>query len=110
MLDVYADFAENFMAVPVLRGIKTENERFAGAEETYCIEGLMQDGKALQCGTSHDLSQGFAKAFNISFLGKDEKKHIPYQNSWGFSQNSVKRCQRPAISTAFQAMMAVGMP
>jgi len=73
MLDVYADFAHNYMAMPVMKGIKTVNERFAGAEETYCIEALMQDGKALQAGTSHFLGQNFAKAFDVKFTGKDGK-------------------------------------
>jgi prolyl-tRNA synthetase len=85
MLDVYADFAENFMAVPVLRGIKTPNERFAGAEETYCIEGLMQDGKALQCGTSHFLGQNFAKAFEVKFANKENKLEYVWATSWGVS-------------------------
>jgi prolyl-tRNA synthetase len=85
MLNVYADFAENFMAVPVLRGIKTENERFAGAEETYCIEGLMQDGKALQCGTSHFLGQNFAKAFEVKFANTENKLEYVWATSWGVS-------------------------
>ena len=66
-MNVYAEFAENFMAIPVIKGVKTESERFAGAEETYCIEALMQDGKALQAGTSHFLGQNFAKAFDVKF-------------------------------------------
>ena len=76
MLHVYADFAENVMAMPVIRGIKTESERFAGAEETYCIEALMQDGKALQAGTSHFLGQNFAKAFDVKLPQDKEKKNM----------------------------------
>ena len=85
MLDVYADFAENFMAVPVIKGVKTANERFAGAEDTYCIEALMQDGKALQAGTSHFLGQNFAKAFDVKFTGKDGKLDHVWATSWGVS-------------------------
>lgn len=85
MLNVYADFVENFMAVPVIKGIKTESERFAGAEETYCIEALMQDGKALQAGTSHFLGQNFAKAFDVKFLNKEGKLDMVWGTSWGAS-------------------------
>ncbi len=85
MLEVYADFAENFMAVPVIKGVKTENERFAGADETFCIEGLMQDGKALQMGTSHFLGQNFAKAFDVKFVSKENKKDYVWATSWGVS-------------------------
>lgn len=85
MLDVYADFAENFMAVPVLKGIKTANERFAGAEETYCIEALMQDGKALQSGTSHFLGQNFAKAFDVKYATTENKMEYVWATSWGVS-------------------------
>ncbi|MES2654442.1 MAG: proline--tRNA ligase [Bacteroidota bacterium] len=85
MLEVYADFAENIMAVPVIKGIKTENERFAGADETYCIEGLMQDGKALQMGTSHFLGQNFAKAFDVKFVSKENVKDYVWATSWGVS-------------------------
>ena len=85
MLDVYADFTENFMAVPVIKGVKTANERFAGAEDTYCIEALMQDGKALQAGTSHFLGQNFAKAFDVKFTGKDGKLDHVWATSWGVS-------------------------
>ena len=85
MLNVYAEFAENYMAVPVLRGIKTANERFAGALETYCIEALMQDGKALQAGTSHFLGQNFAKAFDVQFADKDGKRDYVWATSWGVS-------------------------
>ncbi len=85
MLDVYADFAENWMAVPVLKGVKTANERFAGAIETYCIEALMQDGKALQAGTSHFLGQNFAKAFDVKFTNKEGKLDHVWATSWGVS-------------------------
>ncbi len=85
MLDVYADFAQNFMAMPVIKGLKTENERFAGAEETYCIEALMQDGKALQAGTSHFLGQNFAKAFDVKFATKEGKQDYVWATSWGVS-------------------------
>ncbi len=85
MNNIYADFAENFMAIPVIKGIKTESERFAGAEETYCIEALMQDGKALQAGTSHFLGQNFAKAFDVKFTNKDGKLDYVWATSWGVS-------------------------
>ena len=85
MLDVYASFAEKILAIPVLRGVKTENERFAGALETYCIEALMQDGKALQAGTSHFLGQNFAKAFDVKFTGKDGRQDFVWATSWGVS-------------------------
>ncbi|HQQ94263.1 MAG TPA: proline--tRNA ligase [Bacteroidia bacterium] len=85
MLDLYADFAENWLAMPVIKGIKTPNERFAGAEETYCIEALMQDGKALQAGTSHFLGQNFAKAFDVKFAAKDGKLDFVWATSWGVS-------------------------
>jgi len=85
MLGVYADFAENFLALPVLKGVKTANERFAGALETYCIEALMQDGKALQCGTSHFLGQNFAKAFDVKFSSKEGKLDYVWASSWGVS-------------------------
>ncbi|MGV3596889.1 MAG: proline--tRNA ligase [Bacteroidota bacterium] len=85
MLDVYADFAENVLAVPVVKGVKTENERFAGADDTYCIEGLMQDGKALQMGTSHFLGQNFAKAFDVKFADKEGKLDYVWATSWGVS-------------------------
>ncbi|MCW3104601.1 MAG: prolyl-tRNA synthetase, archaeal/eukaryal type [Bacteroidetes bacterium] len=85
MLHVYADFAENWMAMPVLKGIKTANERFAGADETYCIEALMQDGKALQAGTSHFLGQNFAKAFDVKFANKEGKQEYVWATSWGVS-------------------------
>jgi len=85
MLDVYADFAENWMAMPVIKGVKTESERFAGALETYCIEALMQDGKALQAGTSHFLGQNFAKAFDVKFADKTGKMDHVWATSWGVS-------------------------
>ena len=85
MLDVYADFVENWMAVPVVKGVKTANERFAGADDTYCIEALMQDGKALQAGTSHFLGQNFAKAFDVKYVTKDNKQEFVWATSWGVS-------------------------
>lgn len=89
MLDVYANFAENFMAMPVIKGLKTESERFAGALETYCIEGLMQDGKALQAGTSHFLGQNFAKAFEVKFTSKEGKQEYVWATSWGVSTRLI---------------------
>lgn len=89
MLEVYADFAENWMALPVIRGKKTENERFAGALETYCIEALMQDGKALQAGTSHFLGQNFAKAFDVKFTSKEGKLDHVWATSWGVSTRLI---------------------
>ncbi|MFT6934021.1 MAG: prolyl-tRNA synthetase [Maribacter sp.] len=85
MMNVYADFAENHMAMPVVKGLKTESERFAGAVETYCIEALMQDGKALQAGTSHFLGQNFAKAFDVKFATKEGGKEYVWATSWGVS-------------------------
>ncbi|MEM9897313.1 MAG: proline--tRNA ligase [Bacteroidota bacterium] len=85
MLNVYADFAENYMALPVIKGVKTENERFAGAVDTYCIEAMMQDGKALQAGTSHFLGQNFAKAFDVKFATKEGKEEHVWGTSWGVS-------------------------
>ena len=85
MNNVYATFAEKFMAMPVIQGLKTESERFAGAEETYCIEALMQDGKALQAGTSHFLGQNFAKAFDVKFANKEGKQDYVWATSWGVS-------------------------
>jgi prolyl-tRNA synthetase len=85
MLHIYADFAENWLAVPVVRGRKSPNERFAGALDTYCIEALMQDGKALQAGTSHFLGQNFAKAFDVKFTGRDGKLDHVWASSWGVS-------------------------
>ena len=85
MMNVYADFAENFMAIPVVKGFKTETERFAGADETYCIEALMQDGKALQAGTSHFLGQNFAKAFDVKFANAEGKQEHVWGTSWGVS-------------------------
>ena len=89
MLDIYAEFAENTLAVPVIRGIKTESERFAGAVETYCIEALMQDGKALQAGTSHFLGQNFAKAFDVKFSNKEGKLDHVWGTSWGVSTRLI---------------------
>ena len=83
MLNVYADFCENVLAMPVVKGVKTEKERFAGAEDTYTIEALMHDGKALQSGTSHYFGDGFAKAFEIQYMDKDNTLKTPYQTSWG---------------------------
>ncbi len=85
MLDVYAEFAETFLAIPVIRGVKTPNERFAGADETYTIEGMMQDGKALQMGTSHFLGQNFAKAFEVKFATKEGTQEYVWATSWGVS-------------------------
>ncbi|OQY94538.1 MAG: proline--tRNA ligase, partial [Sphingobacteriales bacterium UTBCD1] len=89
MLGVYATFAEEYMALPVIRGVKTESERFAGAVDTYCIEALMQDGKALQTGTSHFLGQNFAKAFDVKFLSKENKLDYVWATSWGVSTRLV---------------------
>ncbi len=85
MLDVYADFAENWMAVPIIKGVKTPNERFAGALDTYCIEAMLQDGKALQAGTSHFLGQNFAKAFDVKFTNKEGQLEYVWATSWGVS-------------------------
>ncbi|HCT23845.1 MAG: proline--tRNA ligase [Chitinophagaceae bacterium] len=89
MLDVYADFVENWMALPVVKGVKSPNERFAGAEDTYCIEALMQDGKALQAGTSHFLGQNFAKAFDVKFSDKENKLDYVWATSWGVSTRLI---------------------
>lgn len=89
MLHLYADFVENYMALPVIKGIKTPNERFAGALDTYCIEALMQDGKALQAGTSHFLGQNFAKAFDVKFLSKENKQEYVWATSWGVSTRLI---------------------
>ena len=89
MNNVYATFVENFMAIPVIQGLKTESERFAGADETYCIEALMQDGKALQAGTSHFLGQNFAKAFDVKFANKEGKQEYVWATSWGVSTRLV---------------------
>ena len=89
ILDVYTRFAEEWLAMPVLRGVKSPNERFAGALETYCIEGLMQDGKALQAGTSHFLGQNFAKAFDVKFLSRENKLEYVWATSWGVSTRLV---------------------
>ncbi len=89
MLDVYADFVENYMGIPVIKGKKTESERFAGAEDTYCIEALMQDGKALQAGTSHFLGQNFAKAFEVKYMSKEGKQELVWATSWGVSTRLI---------------------
>ena len=89
ILDIYADFVENYMALPVIKGVKTPNERFAGAVDTYCIEALMQDGKALQAGTSHFLGQNFAKAFDVKFSDKENKLEYVWATSWGVSTRLV---------------------
>lgn len=89
MLNVYSDFVENYMAVPVVKGVKTASERFAGAEDTYCIEALMQDGKALQAGTSHFLGQNFAKAFDVKFSNKENKLDYVWATSWGVSTRLI---------------------
>jgi prolyl-tRNA synthetase len=89
MLNVYADFAEKFMAMPVIKGVKSPNERFAGAVDTLCIEALMQDGKALQAGTSHFLGQNFAKAFDVKFLNKENQLEYVWASSWGVSTRLV---------------------
>ncbi len=85
MINVYADFAEKYMAMPVVKGVKSPNERFAGALNTYTIEAMMQDGKALQSGTSHNLGQNFAKAFDVTFMNKENKPELVWANSWGVS-------------------------
>ncbi len=89
MLDVYATFTKEYMAMPVVKGYKTENERFAGADDTYCIEALMQDGKALQAGTSHFLGQNFAKAFDVKFADKEGKQEYVWATSWGVSTRLI---------------------
>jgi prolyl-tRNA synthetase len=89
MLEVYATFAEEYMALPVIRGLKTDSEKFAGAEDTYCIEALMQDGKALQSGTSHFLGQNFAKAFDVKFLTKENQQEYVWATSWGASTRLI---------------------
>ena len=89
MLDVYADFCENVLAIPVIKGAKTDAEKFPGAVTTYCIEALMQDGKALQCGTSHYLGDNFAKAFEIKFLGRDQQQQYCHTTSWGMTTRMI---------------------
>jgi prolyl-tRNA synthetase len=89
MIDVYADFVENYMALPVIKGVKSANERFAGAEDTYTIEALMQDGKALQSGTSHFLGQNFAKAFDVQFVNKENQSEYVWATSWGVSTRLI---------------------
>jgi prolyl-tRNA synthetase len=89
MLNVYADFCENYLAMPVTRGRKTDKEKFSGAEDTYCVECMMHDRKALQAGTSHYFGDGFAKAFDITFTGADNQLHHPHQTSWGVSTRLI---------------------
>ncbi len=89
ILEIYRRFAEDYMAMPVIKGVKTPNERFAGADETFCIEALMQDGKALQAGTSHFLGQNFAKAFDVLFLNKDNQQEYVWATSWGVSTRLI---------------------
>lgn len=89
MINVYADFVENYMAIPVIKGVKSANERFAGAEDTYTIEALMQDGKALQSGTSHFLGQNFAKAFDVKYVTKDNEEEFVWATSWGVSTRLI---------------------
>ena len=89
MLGIYADFMENYLAMPVIRGRKTDKEKFNGAEETYTVECMMHDHKALQAGTSHYFGDGFAKAFDITFTGKDNQLHHPHQTSWGVSTRMI---------------------
>lgn len=84
MLEIYRSTAQDLLAIPMVTGRKTESEKFAGAEETYTIEALMHDGKALQSGTSHYFGQGFAKAFDVKFLNKDNKQEYVYQTSWEY--------------------------
>lgn len=89
MINIYANFAQDYMAIPVIKGVKTTNERFAGAEDTYCIEAMMQDGKALQAGTSHFLGQNFAKAFDVKFLNRNNELEYVWATSWGVSTRLI---------------------
>ena len=89
MLNIYAEFAEEWMAMPVIKGVKSVNERFAGAVDTFCIEAMMQDGKALQAGTSHFLGQNFAKAFDVKFSDKENKLDYVWATSWGVSTRLI---------------------
>src|SRR6185436_4901782 len=89
ILDIYANFAEEFLAIPVIKGAKTDAEKFPGAVTTYCIEALMQDGKALQAGTSHFLGQNFSRAFDIKFLGRDQKLANVWTTSWGMTTRMI---------------------
>ncbi|MFA6297315.1 MAG: proline--tRNA ligase [Candidatus Paceibacterota bacterium] len=89
MLEIYRDFAENYMAIPVILGVKTESEKFAGALHTYCCEAMMQDGKALQFATSHDLGQNFAKVFNVKFIDQNNVEQFGWQTSWGLSTRTI---------------------
>ena len=90
MLDIYAEFSENYLAMPVIKGEKTEAERFPGADATYSIEAMMQDKKALQAGTSHFLGQNFSKSCSIKFLNKDSQEELAWTTSWGVSLNSLE--------------------
>ena len=107
MISIYADFAKNFMAMPVVQGLKSANERFAGAEETYCIEALMQDGKALQAGTSHFLGQNFAKAFDVKFATKEGGQEHVWATSWGVSTRLMGALvmTHPALSLTRPTLM-----
>ncbi len=117
MLDVYADFLENELAIPVIKGQKTEKEKFAGAEATYTIEALMHDGKALQSGTSHNFGDGFAKAFDITYTDKNNQLVHPFQTSWGMTTRLIacisrkRSCRMPwdalLISRAFYRIIHV---
>ncbi len=89
MLDIYADIAENALAMPVIKGQKTESDKFAGAEATYCIESMMHDGKSLQAGTTHFFGDGFCRAYDIQYTGRDNKLHYPFQTSWGVSTRLI---------------------
>ncbi len=89
MLAVYQDFIENYLAIPVISGLKTETEKFAGADKTYCLEAIMQDGKALQIATSHHLGQNFSKAFEVTFLDQKQERHFAWQTSWGLSTRAI---------------------
>ena len=89
ILELYRKLAEDYLAMPVLTGLKSESEKFAGADETYCIEAMMKDKRALQAGTSHNLGQNFAKAFDVTFQSKDNKEEFVYATSWGVSTRLV---------------------
>jgi len=117
-LNIYADFMENVLAMPVIKGRKTDKEKFNGAEETYTVECMMHDHKALQAGTSHYFGDGFAKAFDITFTGKDNQPHYPHQTSWGVSTRMIggyhhdpRRRQRPgAAAPGLAPTQAVVIP
>ena len=89
ILELYRRLSEDFLAIPVFTGIKSDSEKFAGAEKTYCIEAMMKDKKALQAGTSHNLGQNFAKAFNVKFQNKDNKEELVWATSWGISTRLI---------------------